>query len=134
VEFVDGAVVAQLSPPDMRLPIQYALSYPRRLPGPARRLDFTQAFGLDFEPPDPVRFPALRLGHEAAARGGTAGAVLNAANEEAVGRFLAGSLRFTDIADACARVLDAHPFQADPTLDEVLRLDAWAREEVRAWT
>ena len=134
VEFVDGSVVAQLSPPDMRLPIQYALSYPRRLPGPARRLDFTQAFTLDFEPPDPVRFPALRLGHEAAARGGTAGAVLNAANEEAVGRFLAGSLRFTDIAEVCARALDAHPFQADPTLDEVLRLDAWAREEVRAWT
>ena len=133
VEFVDGSVIAQLSPPDMRLPIQYALSYPRRLPGPARRLDLARAFALEFEPPDPDRFPALRLGHEAAARGGTAGAVLNAANEEAVGRFLAGSLRFTDIADVCGRVLDAHPFQAEPTLDEVLRLDAWAREEVRSW-
>ena len=133
VEFVDGSVVAQLSPPDMRLPIQYALSYPRRIPGPARRLDFAQAMSLDFEPPDPQRFPALRLGHEAAARGGTAGAVLNAANEEAVGRFLAGSMKFTDIADVCGRVLDAHSFQAEPPLDEVLRLDAWAREEVRAW-
>jgi len=133
VEFVDGSVVAQMSPPDMRLPIQYALSYPRRLPGPARRLDFSQAFALEFEPPDEDRFPALRLGHAAAARGGTAGAVLNAANEEAVGRFLAGSLRFTDIAAACGRALDAHPFQADPTLDDVLRLDAWAREEVRSW-
>jgi len=134
VEFVDGSVVAQLSPPDMRLPIQYALSHPRRLPGPARRLDFTQAFALDFEPPDEDRFPALRLGREAAARGGTAGAVLNAANEEAVARFLAGSLRFTDVAEVCGRVLEAHPFEADPTLDEVLRLDAWAREEVRSWT
>ncbi len=133
VEFIDGSVVAQLSPPDMRLPIQYALSYPRRIPGPARRLDFAQAFTLEFEPPDLDRFPALRLGHEAAGRGGTAGCVLNAANEEAVGRFLGGSLRFTDIADVCARVLDAHPFQADPGLDDVLRLDAWAREEVRAW-
>jgi 1-deoxy-D-xylulose-5-phosphate reductoisomerase len=133
VEFVDGSVVAQLSPPDMRLPIQYALSYPRRTPGPARRLDFTRSFALEFEPPDPQRFPALRLGHEAAARGGTAGAVLNAANEEAVGRFLAGSLRFTDIAEVCGRVLDAHRFQAEPALDDVLRLDAWAREEVRAW-
>jgi len=133
VEFVDGSVLAQLSPPDMRLPIQYALSYPRRMPGPARRLDFTQAFTLDFEPPDPARFPALRLGHEAAARGGTAGAVLNAANEEAVGRFLAGSLRFTDIAEVCERTLDAHAFQAEPGLDDVVRLDAWAREEVRTW-
>ncbi|MFM9026013.1 MAG: 1-deoxy-D-xylulose-5-phosphate reductoisomerase [Planctomycetaceae bacterium] len=133
VEFVDGSIVAQLSPPDMRLPIQYALSYPRRLPGPARRLDFAQAFALEFTPPDEDRFPALRLGREAAARGGTAGAVLNAANEEAVGRFLAGSLRFTDIAAACARALDTHPFQADPVLDDVLRLDAWAREEVRSW-
>jgi 1-deoxy-D-xylulose-5-phosphate reductoisomerase len=87
---------------------------------------------LEFEPPDPVRFPAVRLGHEAAARGGTCGAVLNAANEEAVRRFLEGGLRFTDIADVCARVLDEHPFQPDPSLDDVRRLDAWARQEVRA--
>jgi 1-deoxy-D-xylulose-5-phosphate reductoisomerase len=133
VEFVDGSVIAQLSPPDMRLPIQYALSYPRREPGPARRLDFTRDLDLRFEPPDPVRFPALRLGHEAAARGGTAGAVLNAANEEAVRGFLAGALKFTDIAEVCGRVLDEHPHQADPTLEEVRRLDAWARQEVLKW-
>jgi len=133
VEFIDGSVIAQLSPPDMKLPIQYALSYPERLDGPARRLDFTQALRLDFEPPDPVRFPAVRLGHEAATRGGTCGAVLNAANEEAVRGFLDGELRFTDIADVCARVLDEHPFQADPSLDEVRRLDAWARQEVVKW-
>ena len=133
VEFIDGSVIAQLSPPDMKLPIQYALSYPERLDGPARRLDFAQALRLDFEPPDPLRFPALRLGHEAAARGGTCGAVLNAANEEAVRGFLEGALRFTDISEACMRVLAEHPFQPDPSLDEVRRLDAWARQEVVKW-
>ena len=133
VEFVDGSVMAQLSPPDMKLPIQYALSHPERLDGPARRFDFTQGVRLEFEPPDPVRFPAVRLGHEAAARGGTCGAVLNAANEEAVRGFLDGELRFTDIAEVCARVLDEHPFQPDPSLDEVRRLDAWARQEVVKW-
>jgi 1-deoxy-D-xylulose-5-phosphate reductoisomerase len=133
VEFVDGSVIAQLSPPDMKLPIQYALSHPRRLAGPARRLDFTTGLRLDFEPPDPVRFPAVRLGHEAAERGGTAGAVLNAANEEAVGAFLAGRMRFTGIADACARVLDGHAYQAEPSLDDIRRLDAWARQEVVKW-
>jgi len=133
VEFVDGSVIAQLSPPDMRLPIQYALTYPARTAGPARRLDFTQPLTLEFEPPDLERFPAVRLGHEAAARGGTAGAVLNAANEEAVGGFLAGRLRFTDIAEVCARVLDEHPFETEPTLDEIHRLDAWARQEVAKW-
>jgi 1-deoxy-D-xylulose-5-phosphate reductoisomerase len=130
VEFVDGSVMAQLSPPDMRLPIHYALSAPTRTPGPARRLDFTTAFHLDFEPPDPDRFPALRLGHAAAARGGTAGAVLNAANEAAVHGFLAGDLRFTEIAEICHRVLDEHAFMAEPTLDDVRRLDAWARQAV----
>jgi 1-deoxy-D-xylulose-5-phosphate reductoisomerase len=133
VEFVDGSVIAQLSPPDMRLPIQYALSHPERCAGPARRFDFTQATTLEFLPPDPVRFPAVRLGHEAAARGGTAGAVLNAANEQAVRGFLDGALRFPDIAEVCARVLDGHPFQADPSLDDVRRLDAWARQEVVKW-
>jgi 1-deoxy-D-xylulose-5-phosphate reductoisomerase len=133
VEFVDGSVIAQLSPPDMRLPIQYALSHPRRMAGPARRFDFTQPMRLDFEPPDRVRFPALRLGHAAAARGGTAGAVLNAANEEAVKGFLDGALRFTDIADICGRLLDEHPHQLDPTLDDIRRLDAWARQEVVKW-
>ncbi len=133
VEFIDGSVIAQLSPPDMRLPIQYALSFPRRITGPARRFDFTQPWRLEFEPPDTARFPAVRLGHEAAARGGTAGAVLNAANEEAVRGFLAGQCRFTDIADLCGRLLDEHPFQADPTLDDVRRLDAWARQEVVKW-
>ena len=134
VEFVDGSVIAQLSPPDMRLPINYALCHPRRTAGPTRRFDFTAASTLDFEPPDVGRFPALRLGHEAAARGGTAGAVLNAANEEAVAAFLDGRLGFTGIADCCARLLDAHPHHPEPDLEDVRRLDAWARAEVKQWT
>jgi len=133
VEFVDGAIIAQLSPPDMRLPIHYALFHPVRVAGPARRLDFNAAMSLDFEPPDLARFPAVRLGQEAAARGGTAGAVLNAANEEAVRGFLDGALRFTDIAEVCRRALAEHPFQEHPTLDDIRRLDAWARQEVGKW-
>ena len=133
VEFVDGSVMAQLSPPDMRLPIQYALSHPERFTSPARRFDFARTLSLEFEPPDPQRFPAVRLGHEAADRGGTCGSVLNAANEEAVRGFLEGAIRFTDIAEVCRRVLDEHPFQPEPSLDEVRRLDAWARQEVMKW-
>jgi len=129
VEFVDGSVIAQLSPPDMRLPIQYALEYPRRRSGPARRLDWSEALRLEFEPPDPERFPALLLGQQAAARGGTAGAALNAANEVAVEAFLAGTIRFTDIAEITGRILHGHPFDADPSLDTIVRTDAWARQE-----
>ncbi len=133
VEFVDGSVMAQLSPPDMRLPIQYALAYPERFACPARKFDFAQRVALEFEPPDPQRFPAVRLGHEAAVRGGTCGAVLNAANEEAVRGFLDGAVRFPDIAEICRRVLDEHPYSPEPSLDEVRRLDGWARQEVMKW-
>jgi 1-deoxy-D-xylulose-5-phosphate reductoisomerase len=134
VEFVDGSVIAQLSPPDMRLPIQYALMYPERVPGPAKRLDWTALRDLHFEKPDLQAFPALQLGYEVAERGGTCGAVLNAANEAAVGRFLAGSLRFTDIARVCRAVLDAHEFQSQPQLADLLAADRWARQEVTSWT
>jgi 1-deoxy-D-xylulose-5-phosphate reductoisomerase len=133
VEFVDGSVLAQLSPPDMKLPIQYALTWPERQPSPARRLDLTEALRLDFEPPDEERFPALSLGREVAAAGGTAGAVLNAANEAAVASFLAGEMPFTEIVPACRAVLESHTFDADPTLAELLELDAWARQEMQRW-
>ena len=133
VEYVDGSVLAQLSPPDMKLPIQYALTWPDRQPSPARKLDLTQALQLDFEPPDEGRFPALGLGREVAAAGGTAGAVLNAANEAAVASFLAGELPFTEIVPACRAVLESHTFEADPTLAELLKLDAWARQELQRW-
>jgi 1-deoxy-D-xylulose-5-phosphate reductoisomerase len=134
VEFVDGSVVAQLSPPDMKLPIQYALSFPERWEGPAAKVDWTNPWSLDFEPPDRDRFPALDLGFEVATAGGTAGAVLNAANEAAVAAFLAGELAFTEIVPACRAVLEQHEYDPRPTLDALLRLDRWAREEVTRWT
>jgi 1-deoxy-D-xylulose-5-phosphate reductoisomerase len=130
VEFVDGSVVAQLSPPDMRLPIQYALTYPERWPSEARKLDWVQPITFGFFPPDFDRFPALKLGLEVAAQGGTAGAVLSAANEAAVAAFLAGELQFNDIVPACRRVLELHPFDPSPTLETLFELDRWAREEV----
>jgi 1-deoxy-D-xylulose-5-phosphate reductoisomerase len=133
VEFVDGSVMAQLSPPDMKLPIQYALTWPRREPGISPKLDVSVPFSLDFEPPDLERFPALGLGFEVARRGGTAGAVLNAANEVAVDRFLKGELAFLDIPRLCRSILESHAFEAEPTLDTVLRLDGWARQEASRW-
>ncbi len=133
VEFRDGSVLGQLSPPDMRLPIQYALTYPERLPGPARRLDWSSLQALHFEQPDHETFPAVQLGYEVARRGGTCGAVLNAANEAAVSRFLAGSLRFLEIAQVCREVLANHHYNAQPALGELLAADRWARQEVARW-
>lgn len=133
VEFVDGSVMAQLSPPDMRLPIQYALTYPDRLPGPARKLPWTELGTIHFEAPDRATFPALDLGFEVARAGGTAGAALNAANEEAVGRFLAADLAFTDIPRVCREVLDQHHFSPQPTLEELMIVDRRARSEVQLW-
>jgi len=134
VEFVDGSVIAQLSPPDMKLPIQYALTYPERVEGVSPRLDLTESLSLSFEPPDLDRFPALELGFEVARRGGTCGAVLNAANEVAVERFLAGELAFPDIPQAARAVLDAHDYDAAPRLDDLFRIDQWARKETERWT
>lgn len=133
VEYRDGSILAQMSPPDMKLPIQYALSWPERWTGVSPRLDLTKAFGLHFEPPDLQKFPALALGFEVARRGGSCGAVLNAANEAAVDRFLKRELAFTDIARACRDILNAHTYSSSPTLDELLQLDAWAREEMFRW-
>jgi 1-deoxy-D-xylulose-5-phosphate reductoisomerase len=134
VEFRDGSILAQLSPPDMRLPIQYALTYPERIRGPARRLNWRELGQWHFEQPDHETFPALQLGYEVARRGGTCGAVLNAANEAAVGRFLAGELAFLDIAHACRDVLANHDYSARPSLAELLQADRWARQEVYRWT
>jgi 1-deoxy-D-xylulose-5-phosphate reductoisomerase len=133
VEFVDGSIVAQLGPPDMKLPIQYALEYPNRQPGVAERLDWRSRWRLDFEPPDPARFPALELGHLCAREGGTTGAVLNAANEAAVDAFLEGELHFTEIVPACRSVLESHHFESKPTLERLIELDRWARQEVSRW-
>lgn len=133
VEFADGSVVAQMSPPDMRMPIQLAMTYPQRTECPAKALDITKAFSLEFEPPDYGRFPALNLGKEVVQRGGTTGAVLNAANEVAVQRFLEGKIRFVDIYRVCRAILDEHPFELSPDLNRLLELDAWAREESDKW-
>lgn len=133
VEFQDGSVLAQLSPPDMKLPIQYALTFPERQPCPSPKLDWGAALTLEFEPPDFERFPALRLGFEVAQSGGTAGAVLNAANEAAVAAFLDNRLAFIDIVPACEAVLASHNYDPHPSLDELLQLDRWAREEVDKW-
>jgi len=133
VEFVDGSVLAQVSPPDMKLPIQYALYYPHRVWGVAARVDWARHWHWELRPPDPRRFPALELGHQVAARGGTAGAVLNAANEVAVERFLQGEIRFTDIVPLCRAVLESHAFESQIDLQTILRLDRWAREEARRW-
>ena len=133
VEYVDGSVIAQMSPPDMRLPIQYALEYPTRKSGIAPRIDWQQGFSLEFQPACSGQYPALDLGHEVARTGGTAGAVLNAANEAAVGAFLGGELHFTEIVPACRSVLESHSFEENPSLNQLVELDQWAREEVTRW-
>jgi 1-deoxy-D-xylulose-5-phosphate reductoisomerase len=129
VEFVDGSVIAQLGVPDMRVPIQYALTYPERRPAPWPRLDLTLLGRLHFEVPDVKRFPALELGFEVIRRGGTWGAVLSGADEIAVEAFLNGRIRFTDIVPLVRRVLDNHRWAGSPTLEEIVDADTWAREE-----
>lgn len=133
VEFRDGSVLAQLSPPDMRLPIQYALTYPERVPGPTKRLDWQSLRSLTFEQPDHATFGALKLGFEVARRGGTTGAAFNAANEAAVERFLKGTLSFLDITPACAEIVASHPYHAEPALDTLMEVDSWARKEMEHW-
>ena len=133
VEYCDGSILAQMSPPDMKLPIQYAMSYPERWEGPAEKIDLTQAFHCEFHPPDYERFPALLLGREVAERGGSCGAVLNAANESAVAGFLDGRLKFTEIVAACRDILNHHDYDPNPNLEQLIALDRWAREEILRW-
>ena len=134
VEFVDGSVIAQMSPPDMQLPIQLALCFPERFDSPARRIDWHQKMQLEFFPIDSQRFPAIGLGLEVAATGGTAGAVLNAANEAAVEAFLDHRLPFTEITKICRSVLKNHDFESHPSLERLFELDDWARQETEKWT
>lgn len=128
VEFTDGAVLAQLGVPDMRLPIQYALSYPKRLPCQVPRLSLTDVGRLTFFAPDFSAFPALGLAQQAAARKGNRGAVLNGANEAAVGLFLEGKIGFTEIAERAARALEEVPYCGNEALDDILAADRAARE------
>jgi len=131
VEFRDGAVMAQLGTPDMRLPIQLAMTYPQRLPSPAPRLDLFTCGDMTFHKPDLQAFPALALAMEAARTGGTACPILNAANEAAVGLYLERRIGFYDISDSVKAALDAIPVRSSPELDEILRVDRMAREVVR---
>ena len=134
VEFVDGSVVAQLSPPDMRLPIQYALTYPDRVAGPCPRLDLTRRHRpCTSSRPTARRSPASTWASRSCAAGAPPGAALNAANEAAVARFLDGEIGFLDIPRACRAALDHHTFDPRPTLDELWKVDAWARQEVARW-
>lgn len=132
VEFHDGCLIAQLGTPDMRIPIQYALTYPRRLPSCGEPLDIMALRRLNFETPDVVRFPALQLGFDVAAKSGSAGAVLNAANEAAVSAFRAGQIKFGEITDLVTDALSRHEWMDSPTMEELLAADAWARNEVCA--
>ena len=132
VEFIDGSMLAQLSTPDMCLPIQYALTYPARAASDRVQTNLAEIGRLDFEEPDPDRFPALNLARRAGQVGGTLPAVLNAANEIAVDAFCAGEISFTEITSTVSRTMDAHDWVAEPTLDEILSADQWAREAALA--
>jgi len=128
VEFLDGSIIAQMGLPDMRLPIQYALTYPHRVHGSVPRLKLTDLQGLTFETPDLEKFPSLRLAYEAGRAGGTMPAVLNAANEVAVESFLKGALSFRNIPFVVESVMDKHKILNRPELDEIFEADHWARE------
>lgn len=128
VEYCDNAVLAQLGAPDMRLPIQYALTYPVRVPGPAKALDLLNCPNLTFAPPDEENFPCLTLAKEAAHIGGTATAILNGANEVAVADFLAGKIGFMDIPRRVERAMKAVTVIQDPTLEDILSADTAARQ------
>jgi 1-deoxy-D-xylulose-5-phosphate reductoisomerase len=133
VEFADGATVIMASPPDMRLPISLSLAWPDRVPGAAPPLDWSAAAAWTFEPLDDTAFPAVALAREAAAAGGTAPAVYNAANEECVAGFLAGSISFTRIVDTVAQILSEHDAARATvaSVADVLAADEWARRRAR---
>ena len=128
VEFKDGAVMAQLGTPDMRVPIQYALSYPKRMQLTTKRLDFVQLSRLDFKEMDFKRYPCLKMAYDAGKTGGTVPAVLNAANEVAVQTFLQGKCTFLAIEEIIERTLDAHQAVSNPSLEEIEEADRWARQ------
>ncbi|HIR31752.1 MAG TPA: 1-deoxy-D-xylulose-5-phosphate reductoisomerase [Candidatus Faecousia faecavium] len=131
VEFTDGAVMAQMGTPDMRLPIQLALTYPQRLPCPVERLDLLSCGSLSFAAPDLENFPCLALAYQCAAKGGTACPAMNGANEEAVAMFLADEIGFYDIYRLVSQAVEQVPFIPNPTLEEILEADRLAREAVR---
>lgn len=128
IEFNDGSIIAQLAAPDMRLPIQYALTYPRRLPSPVKRLDFWQMNALTFEKPDAETFQGLKFAYEAGREGGTLPCAFNAANEVAVNAFLRGRIKFLNIYDTIDDVMWRRPVKQNPTLEDLLEEDRLSRE------
>jgi len=131
VEFVDGSLLAQLSSPDMCLPIQYALTYPERVASKRVQTDLAKLGTLTFEEPDFERFPSLLLARQASERGGTMPAVMNAANERAVEACCQRHIRFDQISQVVRQTMDAHRVVPHPTLDQILEADAWARATAR---
>lgn len=131
VEFADGAVIAQLGHPDMREPIQYALSYPARLPLDNRKLDFAELASLTFHAPDKKKFPALELAYEAIARGGNMACIMNAANEEAVAAFLHDRIGFYGITDVVEECMDGVDFVGEPTLEDIFATNDAARRRAQ---
>lgn len=131
VEFCDGSVIAQMGMPDMKVPIQYALTFPERNHLAVKPFDLSKIGNLTFKKPDMEKFPALRLGYQAAKEGGTLGATMNAANEVAVQAFLDGRILFTDIAAFVEKVMNNHHFIKNPCLEDILAADSWARQEIK---
>ena len=129
VEFIDGSLLAQLSTPDMCLPIQYALTYPDRVRSDRVQTNFAKLGTLTFEEPDTDRFPAVNLARRAGEIGGTLPAVLNAANEIAVEAFVNRKISFLQISELVGRVMERHSVTEHPTLEKILEADAWARKE-----
>ncbi|MCL2145411.1 MAG: 1-deoxy-D-xylulose-5-phosphate reductoisomerase, partial [Endomicrobia bacterium] len=127
VEYVDGSVIAQLSNPDMKLPIQYALTYPERTKGNIKPLDLAKAGKLEFYEPDFKKFPCLKLAYSAAKKGGTFPAVMSAANEAAVTAFLNKDIKFTDIAKIVEKTMNAHKVKKTQKIDDFVEADAWAK-------
>ena len=131
VEFVDGSIISQLSTPDMCLPIQYALTYPKRVASDRVQTDFAKIATLSFEEPDTDKFPSINLARRAGTVGGTLPAVLNAANEVAVEAFCQGQLSFLGITETVSRTMASHQTKTDPTLEEILEADRWARVDAK---
>ena len=130
IELIDGTVFAQISLPDMRLPIQYAITYPARFHTEVEFLDFSKIKNLSFRSPDPDKFPCLRLAREALKRGGTYPTVLNAADEEAVKNYLNGKIKFSRIPSVIEKVLEHHrSVMKEPLIGDIMGAESWAREE-----
>ncbi len=132
VEYIDGSIIAQMGITDMRVPVSYALSFPQRLPLHLPRLDLFQKGGLTFQPPDLDRYPCLKLAYQSIEIGETMPAILNASNEVAVGAFLDGAIKFTDIPVLIHRVMEDHDVESAHTVEDILKADHWARERAKA--